>query len=83
LFIHKTDFGMTTFEVKNNLHLLVDNVEDSSVLQRAFAVLSGYDDKDFWDELSDEDKKSIDRGLADVAANRVKGYNEVMNKYRK
>ena len=74
---------MTTFEVKNNLHLLVDNVEDNSVLQRAFAVLAGYDDKDFWDELSDEDKKAIDRGLADVAANRVKGYNEVMNKYRK
>ena len=74
---------MTTFEVKNNLHLLVDNVQDSSVLQRAFAVLSGYDDTDFWDELSDEDKKSIDRGLADVAANRVKGYDEVMKKYRK
>ena len=74
---------MTTFEVKNNLHLLVDNVEDSSVLQRAFAVLSGYDDTDFWDELSDKDKKSIDRGLADVAANRVKGYDEVMKKYRK
>jgi hypothetical protein len=83
LFIHKTDFDMTTFEVKNNLHLLIDTVEDSSILQRAFAILSGYDDMDFWDELPDADKKAIDRGLADVVANRVKGYNEVMQKYRK
>jgi hypothetical protein len=74
---------MTTFEVKNNLHLLIDTVEDSSILQRAFAILSGYDDMDFWDELPDADKKAIDRGLADVVANRVKGYNEVMQKYRK
>jgi hypothetical protein len=29
-------------------------------------------EKDFWDDLSDEDKKAIDGGLADIATNRVK-----------
>ena len=38
-------------------------------------------EKDFWDDLSDEDKKAIDRGLADVEANRVKSYKDVMKQY--
>jgi TRAP-type C4-dicarboxylate transport system substrate-binding protein len=38
--------------------------------------------KDFWDDLSNEDKKSIDRGLADVKANRVKPYNKTMEKIK-
>ena len=38
--------------------------------------------KDFWYDLSDEDKKSIDRGLSDVKANRVKSYKEVMQKIK-
>ena len=38
--------------------------------------------KDFWNNLSDEDKKSIDRGLADIKANRVKSYREVVQKIK-
>ena len=38
-------------------------------------------EKDFWDDLLDEDKKAIDRGLADIVANRVRSYEDVMEKY--
>jgi TRAP-type C4-dicarboxylate transport system substrate-binding protein len=45
-------------------------------------MLNSKASKDFWDDLSEEDKKSIDRGLADVKANRVKPYKEVMQKMK-
>ena len=38
-------------------------------------------EKDFWNDLFDEDKKAIDRGLADIVANRVRSYEDVMKKY--
>jgi TRAP-type C4-dicarboxylate transport system substrate-binding protein len=38
--------------------------------------------KDFWNNLSEQDRKAIDRGLADVKHNRVKSYEEVMKKIK-
>ena len=45
-------------------------------------MLNSKVNKDFWDDLSEEDKKSIDRGLADIKANRVKPYKEVVEKIK-
>ena len=42
-------------------------------------VLREQDDQlDFWDDLSDEEKAGIDRGLEDVEAGRVYTHEEVM-----
>ena len=60
---------------------LTDN-SGSKPSQRSTSNFVKKASKDFWDDLSDEDKKSIDRGLADVKANRVKPYKEVMQKIK-
>ena len=44
-------------------------------------MLNSKVNKDFWNDLLDEDKKAIDRGLADIVANRVRSYEDVMEKY--
>jgi hypothetical protein len=38
---------------------------------------------DWWDEISEEEKASIERGLADVKAGRIVPHDEVRKKYLK
>jgi hypothetical protein len=38
---------------------------------------------DWWDEISDEEKASIERGLAQSAEEETKPHKEVMEKYKK
>lgn len=48
-------------EIKQKLHTLVDNCADEFLLEEAKAVLeSSTSGKDFWDELSDEDKEFLE-----------------------
>lgn len=45
-------------EIKQKLHTLVDNCKDEFLLEEAKAVLeSDKSGKQFWDELSDDDKE--------------------------
>lgn len=47
-------------ELKQKLHLLIDNCNDEFLLEEAKAVLeSDQTGKEFFDELSDEDKESF------------------------
>ena len=39
--------------------------------------------KDLWDSLSNETKKSIERGLKDIEMGKVTPHKEVMKKYKK
>ena len=38
--------------------------------------------KDWWDEISEEEKASIERGLAQSADGKTKPHKEVMEKYK-
>ena len=50
-------------ELKQRLHLLVDNCNDEYLLEEAKAVLeSSSTGKDWWDELSEEDKEQFLEG---------------------
>lgn len=39
--------------------------------------------KDWWDEISEEQQKAIDKSLAEMKAGKLTPHEEVMKKYRK
>jgi hypothetical protein len=50
-------------ELKQKLHLLIDNCNDEYLLEEAKAVLeSNNSGKDWWDELSEEEKEEFLEG---------------------
>ena len=61
---------MKTAEGKTNLHQIIDSIEDNSLLNRVYLILSKLilkkDAVDFWDELSPEEKASIEEGIAEA-----------------
>ncbi len=75
---------MSTIELKSTLHRLIDQINDDVVLQAHLTLLSRevtQQSGDFWDELSSDQKASIDRGLADLAAGRRKPFTEILKNY--
>ena len=56
---------MTTTEIKTNLYRLIDETDDLSVLDKIQAYFNMLLTKntDWWDILSDNDKKKIETGL--------------------
>ena len=48
-----------------------------------YAMLEVDAEKDWWDDVSDEAKASVETGLKDAEAGRVTLHNEVMKKHKK
>lgn len=75
---------MSTLELRSSLHVLIDQIDDNEVLQAIRILLSREMNQrsDFWDELTVEQKESIDKGIADLNAGRKKSFAEVLKKYQ-
>lgn len=75
---------MSTSELRSNLHQLIDRISDQSILEAVYTLLSGNrtETSDWWDELSEDQKKSIELGLKDVEEGRTIPHNEVMQEVR-
>ena len=56
---------------------------DEKIVKMVYAMLEVDAQKDWWDEVSDEAKASIERGLKDVEAGRVVSHKSAMKKYNK
>ena len=57
---------------------------DEKVVKMVYAIPEEVDaQKDWWDDVSDEAKASIERGLKDAHEGRVTSHKEVMKKYKK
>ena len=55
---------MTAIKIKQNLHSLIDNLEDDHILELINETVTQIvKDKLKWDLLSEEEKKSISTGL--------------------
>lgn len=57
---------MSTIELKNKAHSLIETINDSETLQAIIILLRNNEevkDKDWYDDLSESDKKSIQTGL--------------------
>jgi predicted transcriptional regulator len=65
-------------EVKKNI-----DKADERVLKMVNAMLLADQEEDWYDELSDDAKASIERGLDDIKNGRVISHEVVMKKYKK
>ncbi|CAN5449171.1 hypothetical protein BH09BAC1_BH09BAC1_19050 [soil metagenome] len=75
---------MSLPNTRNDLHKLIDAIEDEGLLNICKEILEREKvrTQDAWDLISEEEKESIERGLADVEAGRIKSYDEVRNSIR-
>lgn len=66
-------------------HKIVEHIMQSNddVLLNEIQAMLELSDKDFWDELSDETRASIDRGLEDIKKGRTKANEEVLSDIQK
>ena len=74
---------MSVAELKNDLHRMVVETDDPSILAQIaglFAALLG--EKDWWDSLSEIEKQRIESGMADVEAERTVPHSEVKRKVK-
>ncbi len=56
---------------------------DEKVVKMVHAMLEVNAEKDWWDEISNEAKASVEKGLKDVKAGRTITHKEAMKKYKK
>jgi len=72
---------VATEQIKTRLHRLIDEETDPARLETIQAFLLGESPAsgDFWDDLSEADKASIEAGIADADAGRVVSREEVKN----
>ena len=58
-------------------------------IERCFSMidkileLKNKESKDWWDETSDEEKESIEKGLEDANSGKLKPHSEIRKKYEK
>ncbi len=71
---------MSTTELKYNLVKLIESINDNRTLQALYTLLSKKVETeiDFCDQLSDEEKKGIEEGLAQIERGETIPHEEVM-----
>jgi len=71
---------MSTAELKSRLHQLIDEATDNAVLQAIYTLLKKVDSEaDWWDDLTDEQKASVSRGLDDIKNGNTTSHNKAMS----
>jgi len=69
---------------KQNLIDWISSLEDESLIETIKEFRESYTSKkDWWDEISESERNSIDRGLKDLEEGRIVPFEEVMEKYKK
>ena len=58
----------------------ITNISDSALIDRLMKIA---EKTDWWDEISQAERNSIERGLKDIENNRVFDHSEVIKKYEK
>jgi predicted transcriptional regulator len=68
---------------KQNLIEWISSLEDETAIETIKEFKDSYfSKKDWWDEISEEEKISIDRGLKDAEEGRVISYERIKDKYK-
>jgi len=75
----------STAEIKNYLHKLIVETDDENILSKVEAYFITLKSKnlDWWDVISDEEKKSIKEGLQQLKNGEGIPYDEVKSKVDK
>ena len=75
---------MGTAELKTSINQLLQGITDDSVLKAVYTLLSRVSvEADWYDELSDESKVSIQRGIGDAENGRFVSQSDVQAKVDK
>ena len=69
-------------EMKKRAKKYLDNADEKTI-KMVYAMLEVDAEKDWWDDLPDPAKKSIEQGLSDIKSGKVTPHKEVMKKYKK
>ena len=74
---------MTKTQIKNNIHSIIENIEDDYVLQQIQDVVQNIaeDKKLSWDSLSKQEKESIEKGLRQIERGEVVDYEEIKKNF--
>ncbi len=67
---------------KLELVQLIINTEKPSILSKVEAILKKEKASDWWDEISQEEKKAIEKGLAEADKGELIPHEEVMKEVR-
>lgn len=70
---------------KDKLEIIrwVTGLKDETSIQRLKMLKDGAVNTDWWEQISDEERETINKGLEDVRAGRVKPHNEVRKLYER
>jgi hypothetical protein len=69
-------------DIKQQLHQLVDKCEDSLLLEEAKALLEAGDEKDWWDDLSEEDRNLIMESEIQYSKGNFINQDELMRRFK-
>jgi predicted transcriptional regulator len=61
----------------------VTSLKDDTAIERLRMLRTKPKKLDWWNEITDEEKSAIDKGLADIKAGRVKPHKEAKKLYEK
>jgi 23S rRNA maturation mini-RNase III len=68
--------------LKKQTKKYIDTADDK-VVKMVHAMLQANAETDWWDEIGEDEKASIERGLKDGAEGKTKTHAQVMKKYKK
>lgn len=76
---------MDVTELRTDLHNKIDKITDRNILQALRTLLSNkaIEKSDWWDTITEEERKEIELGLAEAERGEVIPHEEVMKKYKK
>lgn len=61
----------------------VTGLKDNTAIERLKVLREGPKKEDWWNEITNEEKAAIDKGLEDIKAGRVKPHREAKKLYEK
>lgn len=76
---------MTAIKIKQNLHSIIDNLEDDLILEQINeAVTQIVEEKKIkWDSLSEEEKKSIETWIEQLDRGEMTDYEDLKKEFPK
>ena len=75
--------GLNVEKEKLEIIKWVTSLKDDTAIERLRMLRVNPRKLDWWNEITDEEKTAIDKGLADIKAGRVKPHKEAKKLYEK
>jgi uncharacterized NAD(P)/FAD-binding protein YdhS len=75
---------MNTSEIKADLHLLIENINDETILNAVRTILSKQSKRktDWADELSDELRLELEKSLVEIKKGKIIKHEDAMNQIK-